>query len=221
MDGQLQLVISNRNYSSWSLRGWLAVRHSGLPFEEIFIPLDRPESRAEIARHSPSGLVPLLKVGATGVWESLAIIETLNDLAPNAGLWPADFEARAVARAISAEMHAGFFRLRREMPIDIRSDYAGPEYADRHSEGVLADSKRIFGLWADCRSRFGAGGPYLFGSWCAADMMFAPVVSRFKTYGIAADDQAAAYMQAVWSQPDMADWIKQAEVEPYTIDVLR
>ncbi|MEX0695138.1 MAG: glutathione S-transferase family protein [Rhodospirillales bacterium] len=225
MDQQLQLVFGNRNYSSWSLRAWLALRHSGLPFEEIFIPLGRPESKAAIARHSPSGLVPILKVGSTddwtNVWESLAIIETLNELAPGAGLWPAGLEARAVARAVSSEMHAGFFSLRRDMPMDMRSDLTGPAHAGRHSEAALADSRRILALWADCRDRFGAAGPYLFGDWCAADMMFAPVVSRFRTYGVPLEGPAADYMQAVWAQSDMAHWTELARAEPFTIPEVR
>lgn len=217
MNTPLQLVIGNRNYSSWSLRAWLAIRHSGMPFEETFIPLNQPETRAAIAKHSPSGLVPVLKVGDDVVWESLAIIETLHDLAPQAGLWPADLIARATARAVSAEMHAGFFRLRREMPMDMRSSFPG----QGHNEGSLADAARVVSLWADCRDRFGKDGPYLFGKWSAADIMFAPVVSRFRTYGVPVDASTAAYMDAVWAQPDMAAWIAQAETEPYTIENLK
>lgn len=220
MQDKLTLVIGNRNYSSWSLRGALAARHSGLQIEEILVPLDRPETRAELVRHSPSGLVPVLKIGdgetATIVWDSLAIIETLNDLAPGAGLWPADLTARAVARSVSAEMHAGFFRLRRDMPMDLRASHAGK----RHTEGALADAGRIQALWRDCRQRFGNGGPYLFGAWSAADMMYAPVVGRFRSYAVPLDDVAAAYVAAVWEQPDMAAWCTAAAEEPFTINVL-
>ncbi len=216
MTQKLQLVIGNRNYSSWSLRGWLAMRHSKLPFEEIFIALSLPETATELARHSPSRLVPVLKVDGTEVWDSIAIIETLHDLAPDAGIWPVDLRARAVARSISAEMHAGFFRLRRDMPMDIRSSHSG----DQHTEGALKDTARIQALWADCRRRFGAGGPYLFGAWSAADIMYAPVVSRFRTYGVPADAETTAYMDAVRAQPDMAEWISLAEQEPYEIKVL-
>lgn len=217
MHDKLQLVIGNRNYSSWSLRAALAARHSGLPIEEILVPLDRPDTRAELAKHSPSGLVPVLKIGdANIVWDSLAIIEALNDLAPEAGLWPADIHARAVARSVSAEMHAGFFRLRRDMPMDLRADHAGK----RHTEGARADARRIQALWHDCRQRFGSSGPYLFGAWSAADMMYAPVVGRFRSYAVPLDDTAATYVAAVWKQPDMAAWCAAAAEEPYTIDVL-
>ncbi len=213
MNAPCQLVIGNRNGSSWSLRAWLALRHSGLPFEEIFIPLDQPETRAALEEHSPSGLVPVLKIKGAVVWESLAIIETLNEFAPDAGLWPADPVARATARAVSAQMHAGFYRLRRDMPMDLRSDHAGQD----HSEEALADANQVIRLWADCREWFGAEGPYLFGRWCAADMMFAPVVGRFRTYGVPVDAMSADYMDAVWSQPDMAAWVALAKDEPYTI----
>lgn len=220
MHDKLTLVIGNRNYSSWSLRAALAARHSRLPIEEILIPLDRPDTRAELAKLSPSGLVPVLKIGngetATIVWDSLAIIEALNDLAPAAGLWPTDIRARAVARSVSAEMHAGFFRLRRDMPMDLRADHAGK----RHTEGALADAGRIQALWRDCRQRFGAGGPYLFGTWSAADMMYAPVVGRFRSYAAPLDADAAAYVEAVWAQSDMAAWCAAATAEPYAIDVL-
>lgn len=217
MDTPLQLVIGNRNYSSWSLRAWLAIRHSGLAFEEIFIPLDRPETRAAIALHSPSGLVPVLKIGDAVVWESLAIIETLNELAPDAGLWPADQLARATARAVSAEMHAGFSRLRRDMPMDMRNSYSGRG----HSDGALADTGRVITIWADCRQRFGKDGPYLFGRWCAADIMFAPVVSRFRSYGVPVDARTTDYLDAVWAQPDMAAWVEQAKAEPFSIENLK
>lgn len=216
MNATLALVIGNRNYSSWSLRGWLAARHSGLPFEEIFIPLDLPDSKSKIAENSRSGLVPVLKVDGFEVWDSLAIIETLNDLAPDAGLWPDDPMARARARSVSAEMHSGFYPLRRDMPMDLRSSYPGVG----HSEKALANAARINTLWTDCRQSFGDGGDYLFGKWSAADMMFAPVVGRFRTFGVPVDAVGQQYLDAVWAHPDMAEWVQGAINEPYTIDVL-
>jgi len=210
---ELQLVIGNRNYSSWSLRGWLAMRHSKLPFEEIFIPLNRPETADALAQYSPSLLVPVLKIGGTLVWDSLAIIEALNELAPGAGLWPVDSMARAIARSVSAEMHAGFHRLRRDMPMDLRAHRPG----EQHTDGALKDADRIQALWADCRTRFAAGGPFLFGAWSTADIMYAPVVGRFRTYGVPLGNEAQTYMDAVWSQPDVAAWVGAARDEPYTI----
>lgn len=215
MSASLELVIGNRNYSSWSLRGWLAAKQSGLPFTEIFIPLDLPDSRAKIAENSRSGLVPVLKVDGFEVWDSLAIIETFNDLAPDAGIWPTDFRARARARSVSAEMHSGFYPLRRDMPMDLRSSHPGVG----HTEKALANAARIMALWAECRDMFGSGGDFLFGEWSAADMMFAPVVGRFRTFGVPVDAAAQAYMDAVWAHPDMAEWVAAATEEPYTISI--
>ena len=224
MNASLELVIGNRNYSSWSLRGGLAMKHSGLPFTEIFIPLDLPDTKAQIAANSSSGLVPVLKLDGFEVWDSLAIIETLNDLTPeagpnagpNTGLWPDDLKVRARARSVSAEMHSGFYPLRRDMPMDMRSSYAGVG----HTEKALQNVARISALWTDCRDTYGAGGDYLFGAWSAADMMYAPVVSRFRTFGVAVDATVQRYMDAVWAHPDMREWVQGAVDEPYTIDVL-
>lgn len=215
MSGLLEIVIGNRNYSSWSLRGWLAIKHTGLPFKEIFIPLDLPDSKAQIAANSKSGLVPVLKVDGAEVWDSLAIIETLNDLAPDAGLWPEDFDARARARSVSAEMHSGFYPLRRDMPMDLRGSHPGVGHTDK----ALANVTRIFELWTDCRDTFGSGGDYLFGKWSAADMMYAPVVGRLRTFGVPVDAKIQKYMDAVWAHPDMAEWVQGAIEEPYTIDI--
>lgn len=212
----LKLVIGNRNYSSWSLRAWLAAKHSGLAFEEVFIPLDQPDSKEKLAQHSPSNLVPVLDIDGTIVWDSLAIIEALHELAPSPGLWPTDRTVRAIARSVSAEMHSGFYRLRRDMPMDLRSTHADHP----HTEGALNDASRVQALWADCRTRFGGDGPFLFGVWSAADMMYAPVVGRLKTFGVPVSDDIAAYMDAVWTQPDMAAWVAAARDEPYVIDVL-
>lgn len=215
MASKLQLVIGNRNYSSWSLRGWLAARQSGLPFEEIFIPLDRPETKALMAEHSPSGLVPVLKIDGQFIWDSLAIAETLNELAPTAQLWPMDAMARAHARSIAAEMHAGFFRLRRDMPMDLRAHNPGT----RHTDGALADAAKIVALWETCLSARTGGGPFLFGAWSVADMFHAPVVGRFRTYGVGLTPAAQAYADAVWAHPHMTEWVAQARLEPYVIEV--
>lgn len=214
IDEHLALVIGNRNYSSWSLRGWLAMKLSGLPFEEIFIPLNRPETAAALSEHSPSKLVPVLKISETIVWDSLAIIEALNDLAPDAEVWPREMKARAVARSISAEMHSGFYRLRRDMPMDIRADKSD----EPKSEEALTDIKRIEQIWLDCRETYGADGPFLFGAWSAADIMYAPVVTRIRTYDVTLDPQAETYMDAVFGQTHMADWVLEARNEPYVID---
>ena len=216
MPSTLQIVIGNRNYSSWSLRAWLAVQRSNLPCDEVFIPLNRPETEAELRIHSPSLLVPVLKMDGATVWDSLAIIETLAELAPDAGIWPADQYTRAVARSVCAEMHSGFYRLRRDMPMDLRASRPG----EQHTEGAVADAKRIIARWADCRARFGAGGPFLFGEWSAVDIMYAPVVGRFRTYGVPADAETKAYMDAVWDQPDMAAWVAAAVSEPYVIETV-
>lgn len=213
MSDPIALVIGNRNYSSWSVRAWLAMKHTGLAFEEIFIPLSLPDSKATLAKHSPSGLVPVLKVGDIIIWESLAIIETLAEMAPDVQFWPKGFAARATARSISAQMHAGFFRLRRDMPMDLRSDYSG----QNHTEGALGDAAKITALWTTCRAQFGDAGPYLFGDWSAADMMYAPIVGRFRTYGVPTNDVCETYMDAVLAHPDMAAWMSGAQAEPYVI----
>lgn len=216
MASSLKLVIGNRNYSSWSLRAWLAARHSGLPFHEVLVPLDQPDTAARLAEHSPSGLVPVLGMDGETIWDSLAIIEALHELAPDAGIWPKDRRLRAIARSVAAEMHAGFFRLRRDMPMDLRASRPGV----RNTEGALADAARIIARWRACRASYGDGGPFLFGAWSAADMMYAPVVGRFRTYGVTMDAMARAYADAVWSQPDMAAWLGMAVDEPYSINVL-
>ena len=168
---EFTLVIGNRNYSSWSLRGWLMAKIAGIDFDEIVVPLDRPETSAAIRKHSPSGRVPVLRHGDVAVWESLAIAEYLNDIRPDAGLWPASVAARAHARAVSAEMHAGFAELRTHMPMDIRASHPGQGMTPE----VRADIDRITGLWRDCRQRFAKMASrddgFLFGTISAADAM--------------------------------------------------
>jgi glutathione S-transferase len=208
------LVIANKAYSSWSLRAWLAMKLTGAPFEEILIPLDLPSTAAEIARHSPSGLVPVLRHGRRTVWESIAIIEYLAELFPDAGLWPADTKARATARAVSAEMHAGFRALRANMPMNVRASHPGRG----QTREVLADIARITALWSFCRDRYGAGGDYLFGGVSAADAMFAPVCTRFRTYAVALETDAQAYCDAVFAWPAMVEWLDRAAAEPWRIE---
>ncbi|TAJ84281.1 glutathione S-transferase family protein [Reyranella sp.] len=212
------LVIGNKNYSSWSLRGWLMAKIAGIEFDEIVVPLDRPETLATIRKHSPSGRVPVLLHRGLAVWESLAIAEYLNDLKPEVGLWPPSAAARAHARAISCEMHAGFMDLRNNMPMNIRASFPGKGM----TPGVRADIERITGLWRDCRKRFAGAfqkdDGFLFGTFGAADAMFAPVVTRFKTYSVTLDSDADAYCTAVLGHPAMKEWIDAAAHEPWLID---
>ena len=212
------LVIGNKNYSSWSLRGWMMVKIAGIEFDEIVVPLDRPDTAPAIRKHSPSGRVPVLLHRGLAVWESLAIAEYLNDLKPEAGLWPPSAAARAHARAISCEMHAGFADLRTNMPMNIRASFPGKGM----TPAVRADIERITGLWRDCRKRFAGAfqkdDGFLFGTFGAADAMFAPVVTRFKTYSVTLDSDADAYCTAVLNHPAMKQWIDAAEHEPWLID---
>lgn len=205
------LVIGNKNYSSWSLRPWLALKQTGARFEEVVIPLDMPETKASIARYSPTGRVPVLLHQGLALWESIAICEYLAEQFPDRGLWPADPRARAVARAVSAEMHAGFTALRQNHPMRVRSvDAPAPVKPE-----VEADLKRLSELWSDCRRRFGQGGPFLFGSFCIADAMFAPVVCRLRTYSLALTGAAGEYADAVWEHPHLQEWAAAARLEPW------
>ena len=204
-----RLFIANRRTSSWSMRGWLAVTLAGLDVEEVQIPLIRPGPTPAIARVSPNGTLPYLEHRGARIWDSLAIVEYCAELAP--ALWPADRIARATARAMSAEMHAGFTGLRRSMWMNLGVDFAG---LGRRPE-ALADIARIEASWADTRARFGAGGPYLFGAaFGAADAMYAPVVARFLTWRPELTAASAAYCQAVRAHPLVARWYEQAAREP-------
>jgi glutathione S-transferase len=207
------LVIGNKNYSSWSLRAWLALRQTGVAFEEILVPLMRPETRAAILAHSPSGKVPFLRLGDDQVWDSLAISEYLAERFPAAGLWPADATARAVARSVAAEMHAGFMALRRTLPMNLRAHLPGQPRA----EDAEADIARIQDIWTSCRARFGATGPFLFGGFTIADAFYAPVVGRFRTYDVPLTDTCRAYADAVWQTPDMQAWVAAAAIEDQRI----
>lgn len=209
----LRLIIGNKLYSSWSMRPWLVLKAAGLPFEEEVIPLDQPDTRARILEHSPAGKVPVLIDDDLRVWETLAIIEYLADKHPEAGIWPADRKARAHARAISNEMHAGFQALRQACPMNLGKRMKPKE----RGEAVRADVARIVALWAEARARFGRGGPFLFGPFTAADAMYAPVVSRLDTYQIEVDAPTRAYMHAVMSHPAFIAWRSGALREPWTI----
>ncbi|MBP2295148.1 glutathione S-transferase family protein [Azospirillum rugosum] len=210
---ELTLVIGNKAFSSWSLRPWLALKHTGRPYEEIVIPLRQPDTAARIAEHSPSGRVPCLRHGDRVVWDSLAICEYLAEIAPEAGLWPEDAHARAVARSVSAEMHSGFVGLRTHMSMDLKAMRPG---VGRNPESE-ADIARVLGLWRATRERFGAEGPFLFGRFSIADAMYAPVVTRFITYGVEMDAVGRAYAEAVMALPAMKEWVAAAKAEPWDI----
>ena len=207
------LIIGNRNYSSWSLRGWLAASQSGVDFATELVRLSEPGSRAALLRHSPAGRVPVLKHGERVVWDSLAIAEYLAELRPQAGLWPADADARAMARSIAAEMHAGFSALRGAMPMNLRKSLPGKG----RGPGVADDIGRIGAIWREARERFGAAGPFLFGRYSAADAMYTPVASRFRTYGVVLDPICQAYADAVLGWPAFLEWHAAAVAEPWVI----
>jgi glutathione S-transferase len=208
------LVIGNKNYSSWSLRPWLALRVAGVAFDEVRIPLYRADSKPALLLWSPAGKVPVLRHGDVTVWESLAICEYAAEaLAPGAGLWPAAPAARAHARSIAAEMHAGFSSLRSALPMNLRARVRLPV-----ESAVRADVDRVVALWEDCRARFGAGGPFLFGAFTIADAMYAPVATRFRSYGVALPPVAQAYADALWALPAMQEWAAAGVAEPERIE---
>jgi glutathione S-transferase len=214
---EFTIYLGNKNYSSWSLRGWLMLKQTGVAFDEVVIPLYEPQSRAEILRHTPSGKMPTLVHNQAGgpvtVWESLAIGEYLAELFPDAGLWPKDPATRAHARSISHEMHAGFLPLRRHFPMNMRSSF------DREIiPEIQGDLDRIMTLWRDCRSRFGSGGDFLFGKFSIADAMFAPVVSRFRTFKLPLDGAVEAYAAAMTAYPAYQEWLAAARNEPMVIE---
>ena len=214
----MKLIIGNKNYSSWSLRGWLACKQSGLAFEEITVPI-YGEDWDETKRHRDdiapsSGKVPILWDGEAVVWDSLAIIEYLADKVGRDRFWPKEYDARAMARSMVAEMHSGYLPLRRLCPMNVRAHFE----LDEVPEDAGKDIVRILTLWAEARARFGKGGPFLFGTFCAADIIYAPVVSRFLTYGIGVPGFAQAYMEAVWEHEWLQAWVSAAEAEDWTIE---
>ncbi|MGB3532020.1 MAG: glutathione S-transferase family protein [Microcoleaceae cyanobacterium] len=210
---QLTLVIGNKNYSSWSLRPWLAMKQARLQFKEIRIPLDTPDTYQQIRRYSPSGRVPVLLDGDLVIWESLAICEYIaENFAPQ--LWPSDPAAKAVARSVSHEMHASFMNLRMQMPMDCRGRYPG----EGMKPEVQADIDRVMTLWRNCRQNYGASGQMLFGQFSIADAMFAPVVSRFISYDVKLGDVGQEYAEALWKLPAMQEWVEEAMQELEQLD---
>ena len=213
----MKLIIGNRAYSSWSMRGWLACKHSGLEFEELVVPMfdEHWEKRREGDEFAPSlGKVPILWDNECVVWDSLAIVEFLADKVGRERFWPADDAARGMARSMAAEMHSGFSNLRRELPMNVRRIFDGGEL----SSDVSDEIDRIMLLWAQARARYGGTGDYLFGDWCAADIMFAPVVTRFVTYKVSVPPFAARYMEDVLHHEHVVEWIELAQDEPWVIE---
>jgi glutathione S-transferase len=206
----LRLIIGNKNYSSWSLRPWIAMKAAGIAFEETVIPLDTPDFKAQITALGGAGKVPVLLDGDVRVWESLAILEHLAEKFPGAALWPAPERARGHARAVAAEMHAGFLPLRRHLPMNIRR----PVKPHRLDDEVKADVARIETIWSESRTQFGDDGPFLYGRFGAADAMYAPVVWRFHTYAVEVSALARAYMDAVLALPATREWREAARREP-------
>jgi glutathione S-transferase len=207
----VKLIVGNRNYSSWSLRGWLAAKQSGLAFEELTVNIAGEEweaAKREMGEVQPSsGKVPILWDGDAVIWDSLAILEYLADKVGRERFWPKDDAPRGMARAMVAEMHSSYLPLRRQCPMNVRMRREGTQ-----------DIVRILQLWAEARARFGRGGPFLFGTFGAADIFYAPVVSRFVTYGVPAPGFAQAYMEAVWEHEWMQSWINAAEDEQWVIE---
>lgn len=197
----LKLVIGSKNSSSWSLRPWLLLKQVGLSFDEVVIPLLRPDAPDRIREYSPSGKVPVLIVGDVKIWDSLAICEFLAEYDPS--LWPADSRARAIARSVSAEMHSGFSAMRTFLPMDFTARFGPP---GRLLRAVQDDIDRIVAIWSECRYHYGAGGPFLFGPFTIADAMFAPVCSRLVTYAIPVAGLAAAYVDTMMRLPAMQEW---------------
>ncbi|KAM3106808.1 glutathione S-transferase family protein [Phormidesmis sp. 146-33] len=211
----LTLIIGNKNYSSWSLRPWLAMKQFDLSFAEILIPLYSPKSKAKILQHCPdgNGKVPILLHQNRTVWDSLAIFEYLSEMFPERSWWPGDPMARAVARSISAEMHSGFLALRQQMPMNCRATLPGKGMTSE----VQADIDRVTTIWRNCRETYGGDGSLLFGRFTIADAMFAPVVLRFRTYQVALDAVCQAYVKAVLALPAMQEWLEAAHTEAETI----
>ncbi len=209
----LTLVIGNKNYSSWSMRPWIAMKAAGIAFDEVVISLDADDFKARVLNISGTGKVPVLVDGDVHIWESLAILEYLAEKFPAAKLWPADAAARAHARAVASEMHAGFLPLRKACPMNMWR----PVKKLALDADVKANVDRIDALWTDCRSRFGAGGRFLFGAFGAADAMYAPIVARFHTYDAAVSETSRAYMAAVMALPAWAEWTQAALKEPWVL----
>jgi glutathione S-transferase len=209
----LKLIIGNKNYSSWSLRPWIAMKVAGIAFDEEVISLSATDFKARLSKVSGTGKVPALLDGDVHVWESLAILEYVAEKYPHARLWPADPAPRALARAIAAEMHAGFAPLRRHLPMNMWR----PVIPRQLIPEVKANVRRIEEMWVDCRTHYGAGGAFLFGPFGAADAMYAPIVSRFHTYAVEVGEAARAYMAAVMALPAWGEWRAAALAEPWVL----
>jgi glutathione S-transferase len=208
------LTISSKNYSSWSLRGWLMTRFSGLPFEEVVVAPDDPSARAEILLISPTILVPCLRHDGATIWDTLAIGEYLNEAMPNAGLLPADRVQRAHCRSISGEIHSGFTTLRASLPVKLKGHFPGFKIWTR----AQADIDRVCTIWRDCLAQ--SGGPFLFGERTMADAMYAPVVTRFATYDVKLEPRLKTYADMIMNMPEMVEWITAAKEEPAEIEEL-
>ncbi|SEE64346.1 glutathione S-transferase [Rhizobiales bacterium GAS188] len=208
------LTLSSKNYSSWSLRGWLMAMMSGVKFEEVLIPLENPDARAEILLISPSILVPCLDYDGTKVWDTLAIGEFLNEVAPKARMLPANRALRAHCRSICGEMHSGFVSLRSALPMNLKGHFPNFKIWSK----AQSDIERIASIWRDCLTTY--GGPYLFGEYSLADAMYAPVATRFRTYDVRLDPVCAGYCQRILAHPHMLRWQKEAESEVDEIEEL-
>ncbi|WP_322517845.1 glutathione S-transferase family protein [Rhodopseudomonas palustris] len=208
------LTISSKNYSSWSLRGWLLTKFAGLEFDEIIVPPDDAAARAEILLLSSSILVPCLRHDGAEIWDTLAIAEYLHEVRPEAGLLPAERIARAHCRSICGEIHSGFTTLRASLPVNLKAHFPGFKIWPR----AQADIDRVCTIWRECLSR--SGGPFLFGARTMADAMYAPVVTRFMTYGVELDPQLAGYARTIMDMPEMREWIAAARQEPAEIEEL-
>jgi glutathione S-transferase len=213
----LKLIIGNKNYSSWSLRPWIAMKVADIPFEETVISLNAPDFKAVVGPHSGTGKVPVLIDGDVRVWESLAILEYLAEKFPDRGLWPSDVAARALARVVANEMHAGFLPLRRLLPMNMWRPVIKRELTPEAAVNV----KRLEAIWNDCRAQFGQGakdsGPFLFGRYGAADAMYAPMVSRLHTYAVDVSQGTRAYMDAVMALPAWREWHAAGVKEPWVL----
>ena len=213
----MKLIIGNRAYSSWSMRGWLALRHAGLEFEELVVPMfdEAWEQRREGGEFAPSlGKVPILWDDDTVIWDSMAIVEYCADRVGRERFWPEDEAARGMARSMAAEMHSGFANMRRDLPMNVRKTFGSVEL----SAEVESEVVRILNLWAQARARYGGTGEYLFGDWSAVDIMFAPVVTRFVTYSVPIPRFAVSYGEAVLAHPFVSEWIRSAQEEPWVIE---
>lgn len=214
MKNQYTLVIGNKNYSSWSLRPWLVMKYFKIPFDEILIPLYQDDHKRKILQYSLSGKVPLLLHKEIVVWESISICEYLAEQFPQKNLWPKNSVARALARSISAEMHAGFMNLRKNCPMNVRENKPKAEL----NRDAQKDIERITILWEDCRRRFGKGGDFLFGEFCIADAFYAPVVWRFNTYHVPLSGIPKKYFDTMIGLPNMREWRGASIKEPWTIE---